>query len=89
MNHCYESNQASLTSYFVHTFFSSFDTHRQAQQIRGSDSNHVSHGPNDIRQLQGSSEVNVDVTVTASYNSALIAGNVHGKAGPSPTVSWC
>ena len=28
MNHCYESNQASLTSYFVHTFFSSFDTHR-------------------------------------------------------------
>merc|ERR1719352_121525 len=65
-----------------------------AHQIRGINSNHISHGQNDIRQLEGSDGVNVNVGVSASNNGALIVGNVHGDATnlfgdavPPPTPS--
>ena len=47
------SNNSSHTSLIFHTSMSSFDAHFKADQIRGTNSNHINHGQNDIRQLKG------------------------------------
>jgi len=64
---------------------SSFDTHFQADNLRGTNSKHISHGQNDIRQLNG---VNVNVDVNADRNTVTVTGNLDGVVLTAPTVSW-
>ena len=58
-----------------------------AHKIRGANGNHISHGQNDIRQLQGSDDVDVTVTVNAVGNNVTVTGNWYGDAVPRPTPS--
>ena len=57
-----------------------------AHQIRGINSNHISHGQNDIRQLEGSDGVGVTVTVDAFGNDVTVSGNWYADAVPPPTT---
>ena len=59
-----------------------------AHQIRGINSNHISHGQNDIRQLEGSDGVDVAVAVDAVGNDVTVSGNWYADAVPLPNVSW-
>ena len=81
-------NNCFLTSSYFSHFLSSFDTHLQADRIRGTNSNLISHGQNDIRQLAGSDGVGVTVDVDASGNVVDVLGNLYGNGVPPPTVSW-
>ena len=69
----------------LHLIFCTLATRIQAHEIRGTNSNHISHGQNDIRQLEGSDGVGVTVTVDAVGNDVTVSGNWYADAVPPPT----
>ena len=85
------------TAGIFHTFLSSFDTHFQADELRGTNSNHISQVQNDIRQLKtapkggatsinnnSENSVNFVIIGDANENYVTVSDNTYGDT----TVSW-
>ena len=86
------SKNSSHTSLIFHTSMSSFDTRFQAHKVRGTNSYHIGHGQNDIRQLkaaatiinegdEGSNNQNNIIVGDHNWNYAIMQGVQGGSGG--------